>query len=1126
MDELTVASMQDCSKDLGPSFDAELNSEDFDDNLVRNGRAISERMSADDAISLCERVIGMNPSVYWPYRVLAKRHMESGRLDASLDAISVAIRLNPASSGDALCEKIVDGLRREGREGEARNLIARVLERSEPGWAYKQLSRIERKNGNLDLSLELARKGYETTPGDQYVAMYYFTSLVREGRLDEAEAGLAAAVGEHGDSWWARYSVACLRMKEGRAEDAAAEAEASLRLKPGNHLAQGLLEELRGTGAPGGSDCDPALYSKPMFGMSSVRLEEEWFRRRPVIGYLGGADGIYSDLCKALGESYDVIVNAAGSEADYVLVPAEAMEVRGVGASDLVSWTEETGLDHKRMFVLTGEPDSRIDCRGLVFEIMDRLPGVRMFPLDEKLKASLDARINLDRSIPLSEFSVKAHASGSTLSSEIILGEGLAGLVDSMKYRFQVFLDRKVVFRSESTKVPEFEIQLQGQGAYMVQGTVYCGGRSFSQKSNSVCCYSDEALEAAERILSVRPFYNPGPVHIHSREPFQDIVIHLRRGSLDIGDAVSRVGASLQWEGLSEGNAVLLYSQSAEAEDGGVVATSGFVESKGRGCYVRATAKDGRIDVVRDICSFGQLFVYESATDAVIANHYYTLLRVLTLAGVKVEVDHGKMEMTLSVVRSNMMAQNNFSRMDVVGVMQVSAEYSVSVVGGNVVYVRSPMGGVLDGRFPLSYGEYLSMLELASSEIIESVLAACSGKGPFQLDLTGGLDSRAVFSALTNTDVPKDGIEVNTAGPLDSDDVEIALEVNSLYNYGYRRSPYECSMDGFSSNDNYWRNKFMGRIYSTSRNDVFQAGVACRISGGVGDALARPAFANRMYGTKAEYADSPRELAYWVWQAQIASYLVTDSESAEETFLDMMEEEIRRTSGASDMERYGLNYVYFRNAYHFDPEITYDHGERTEYPLQNLTLFELNHRTHDVFSGTRLEMELINSLNPVLSSVRFENKKDRRAYEDLKNQLLNPPLKSYRMSPDLASVRGKWESSRRVGRILTSKPVKCCTFQMEAAVLLNRLRILFRVEEGRYRRTAVSLLLHLAKNMGDRYAFNSIYNRVSSVLDQIHMTEEPDRGAFLLDASDLYVPDPSASLDELEALNEKASSFR
>ena len=691
----------------------------------------------------------------------------------------------------------------------------------------------------------------------------------------------------------------------------------------------------------------------------------------------------------------------------------------------------------------------------------------------------------------------------------------------SVKYQFKVLQGSEVYFDSGVTESPAMEYVLQSQGVFLVKGYVHCGGYGFARRSSSVRHYAEDTMALVDRMLSEPPFYTQAPVRISSDEPFQDIMIHVSRGGHNLRDAALGEGMSLQWEGRFDGATVSLYSERAEhCGDGEVVAISGIVGDNGSGCFVRVSADGGRVDVDRDTCAFGQLYVYESSDDTVVANHYYTLVRALASAGVPLTVDASKIELTLSVVKVMVMQQNNFSRMDVEGIVQVTPDASVSVVGGRVVRTRSPMGEILDGETALTYGEYLSMLERASLEVTEAVASAASGEGPPMLDLTGGLDSRALFAALTNTDVPRDGVNINTWGTLESEDVRIALEINSMYGYSYGESAIVRAEDEFSVNDNYWRNKLMGRIYSEQRTDTHVIDRVSRISGGVGGAFARPEYGRRLFWTRADYATRPREVADCVWQDQVSMHAITDSAAAEETFLELMSEEIGRTAGTSLIESYGLNYDFFRNTYHFDPETYYDHGEHWMYPLQTLTLFELNHRTHDAFCCHRLEIELINNLNPVLSPMRTSNKWGKEDYRNIGDQLVNPRLKCYDVNPDTEGAAGRWEARRRTMYVSASKPRKRRWASLEIAVLLNRIRVLSRLDGGRYRHVSESLLLTLAKERDNPVVVNSMYNRVSSAVDQIHLTEGLDRGMLLLDATSLYVPNPEVCVDELKALDE------
>lgn len=873
---------------------------------------------------------------------------------------------------------------------------------------------------------------------------------------------------------------------------------------------------------PNGVRGGPGQYSRFRFKICQDVLTGDWFDRRPILGYIGGEDDFFRALVKSLGQKYELRTCCQHAEVDYILASAEGLAADGARAGELTEWVRESGLG-KKFFLLTGAPGFEgFDCREFVFDMAQGVHGLRLIHWDRNAVNSIDKLINLDRSVVLSDFTIKASISGDVISSEVVLGKSLEGLRGRITYQFKVRQEDETLFDSGTVEFPVFDYRTERQGVFLVRGTVACGRYSYARKSNSVRYYHDGTLEMVDRILSEPPFYCQAPVRISSDDPFQDVMVHVARGGRDLGDAAAVEGMSLQWEDSFGDRRVRFYSEKAESRDGRTVAVSGIVGDGGSGCFVRVAAGDGRVDMTRDSCAFGQLFMYESAEDTVISNHYYTLVRALSYAGIPLSVNAAKVEMTLSVVKVMVMQQNDFSQMDIDGIFQVTSDSSISIVEGDVVRVRSPVGEILDKDAGMTYQEYLSLLDKASTGVTDAVKAAAAEHKPLLFDLTGGLDSRALFAALTNTDVPRDDINIHSWGDMDSEDVRIALEINSMYGYGYGESTIARSEDEFSFNDNYWRNKLMGRIYSTFGNPFRHVNRTYRISGGVGGAFTRPEYGRRLFWTRAEYAGDPREVADCVWQDQVAVHVITDSSSAEKTFLDLMSEEIGRTQGTSLIESYGLNYVYFRNVYHFNPETYYDHRDCWLYPLQNITLFELNHRTHDVFSSHRVEIELINNLNPVLSPMRTSNKWGKEDYRNVKDQLVNRYLKCYSVRPDTEGAERRLSARRENLYSKESEPKRKKTPELEIAVLVNRIRILSRLEGGRYRHVSESLLLTLARERGDRQVVNSIYNRVSSALDQIHIASGFDRSMLLLDAGGLYASNPKASVDEIKALDAAA----
>lgn len=750
----------------------------------------------------------------------------------------------------------------------------------------------------------------------------------------------------------------------------------------------------------------------------------------------------------------------------------------------------------------------------------------------------------MEERIFLSDFDVNILLENDLIKSTIETKGRLREINEEMlTYRFFIIRNNKVIFNSGRVKEPTFDYKVEKNGAYLIQGYVHCGDHFQYKKSNTVEYYTDTFKKIAEDIRDSPISYVPSLAHTRRQNPFQDIVVYIGSSTFDITRYVSEFGLTEATRIESEElGTISLFSEESITTGDSVRCFSGFVKSGDRilfgpdelcgrdisdenyGCFTCAIIdkNKGTLHFFRDFCSYGKIYVYKGSGGYILSNRYSTLLRLLVRMGYNLSFDYEKTLLFLTTF--NYVLLQNFARqMDITEITQLTPESEVFICGNDLnISFNTEVSRILSRSNDVDYSQYERKIRVAADEVRENVRCGLNSFPEVMVDLTGGLDSRAVFAALTSMKTDSNKIKINARGKGEDKDVSLAVDLNSFYDYDFVNKKFHANKKEFFDSDVYWRNEFLGTIYSGVGSPICSE-LICEMTGGTGDAFGRPEYSRHHFDDVGEYSENSLSMAEAAWQKQVVSSSIIQSSGTHRTFTERLSEEIDKITGSSVMEKYDLIYFFYRNGYHFNPEPEYNNGTFIWMPLQSKKLFELYHITHDTFRSTRLELDLIKVMNPLLVEIPFASEKDNIDFSKNEYSLIGDCanyLKNIAVNPK--ETMDRWvESTKSRGYVINNKVNDHGTNEDLVLRLINKIKILFRIRNGYYFKEAgYGLLYYILSNLGSAGRMRTLYYKVSSIIDQVRIInddESSDTYALCTDQLTNYQAKP-----ELQSIMEKA----
>ena len=717
-----------------------------------------------------------------------------------------------------------------------------------------------------------------------------------------------------------------------------------------------------------------------------------------------------------------------------------------------------------------------------------------------------------------------------------------SALKEGDQFAFYLFLNQEVIDRTAWGKQPSMQWELTKDGIYSVQGFLKRSGKIITRKGLGPAIYGKESREQFERFLEdsttgedctlsqVLPF-------VPNTSPFCDILLLSANNGvlkqMPVGFPVPYLSqlkiGSWNTELYTQGQVITCANGDKALFSGRIChnkklyfgleiadyLSSGQDLADQKGHYSYLTWNEKSLTLGSDFFGFNQWFYYQSDSLLVASNNYHLLLLALKAQGITLELDISKAIITLSSTSIQMLSQNFSRKMDLKGAYQLTADQRMCLGESGWQTIDSVCGRMMKENTVYHEAEYRQQLLSAREELMENAATVLNDPRfeKIDLDLTGGLDSRLVYSIMTNLNFDRDRVKVNTYPTPGSHDLDVATQINALYSFQYNDFPQTLELLSYRDGDIRCRSMSLGLYYSYGTlNTVSNESNYCHLIGACGEVMARPYVGRKYLHTHVARQRDCAQLVQCLYE-DYAHEFVIGSEELRSIFLKYVGDELSLIPGKTPLQRLENHYYSFRHASHFDL------GERIANHLrikllQSTQMMHILQTCYGVHQSIRLQLDMLYMLNPAVASIPFESDKDNEDRDKLRQDLTLERMcwRNMTLRPDNKAEMAAWEQAelrRKQGTTYIKSP-----FQQNQDIssqlylgLLRNFRTLMNVCPELRDKVGIALYQNFRRISGKTRNINYWYNKVTSLMNQIgifHALSNEDSDPYVWQPPSFY----------------------
>lgn len=499
--------------------------------------------------------------------------------------------------------------------------------------------------------------------------------------------------------------------------------------------------------------------------------------------------------------------------------------------------------------------------------------------------------------------------------------------------------------------------------------------------------------------------------------------------------------------------------------------------------------ENNKIKIMNDFFNFQPIYYYMDEDTVIFSNRYHLLLESMNAIGIVGDFNLDKFIVNLSNY-SILMHQTVSKELDIIGCRQLDNRFDAVLTEKGWQFEENEYGEILDKPYGVTNEEFNHLISEGCKEIVNQleVLINDESSDNVIIDLSGGLDSRLVYSALTNIKNGKDRVKIRSIES--GNDLPIALTINSIYRYDYDDISVLRKPISLCEADNMCRSIFLGTYYSynniTSLN--YHNGIRC--IGACGETVYRPYNSMKVNSNKFILDDYIEDIHQWICDNQIiGDNLVYDK------FVNVFRKEFAETGGKSLCEILDRMYLELRHNHHFSILHPNNAIEKRWFPLQSKAIFELQHLYYDKLTNSYLQMCVINKLNPLLTWIPYDSQKDNDDFQNLKDRIdINNVFYDISLNIDIENEIISWKQANSNKKIqyISEKyndEYKAYDDILYRACLCNLYELgeiysTFKNELG------MCVYYYICNNKNATKRLKNIYNKMASALDQIKIFEK------------------------------------
>lgn len=452
-------------------------------------------------------------------------------------------------------------------------------------------------------------------------------------------------------------------------------------------------------------------------------------------------------------------------------------------------------------------------------------------------------------------------------------------------------------------------------------------------------------------------------------------------GSTDVGDA----------RALLSGNAFVdgkfIHGQNDVAQ----CSIAGLMEAYGD--YTAVVVDKQRVTITNDYFGVQKVYYLQTEDGFLISNRHHLLITAAVKLGIKLALDKTTVQSHLISGAAQPFAQtlSNDSVVQGVKILPVHNRIVISETGMSLEE-KSIADLLFSQRCVISESDYLTLLNKGKEDVVKNLQAIFNHPrfSNVLVDLTGGMDSRAVFGALNNIVGAREKARINSCDTASlPDDQKIAVTINNAFGYKYDDITEEFVQQTNSELLNEYYSHLAGIYYAYDPKNIRCQTVRLKdtinVTGFFGEICLRPYYSR-------SYLESLSELGLAEFVDKLVdqhSLSTFGGKEALAQFKSIMFDAFSALPGESALEKYDLHYLYFRNGLHCSDIYRLNKKTPRVGILQSKHLMNLKLNTYGRISAVKLENDFIACLNPLLACFPYDTEKDNSDKQAAQTELVD-----------------------------------------------------------------------------------------------------------------------------------------
>lgn len=610
------------------------------------------------------------------------------------------------------------------------------------------------------------------------------------------------------------------------------------------------------------------------------------------------------------------------------------------------------------------------------------------------------------------DFAVSSQLTGNVLSVQVAVPDAN----QFTQYAYYLYFYGATIQKQLYIDSPKFSFPLSEPGKYYIRVFVRTKNARHeeyvkqSKNTEVYAYYPQEVRDAYRAFLDTPSDFRLKPLPYQPYEyPYQDLFLaYDASGQWKAAqETLQRMGGDLGLRHTWLNPQALLLSQQAVYHEGKTdVAFSGMGRTNSRliygmsdidslacvdelsqqvGTFSLLRADDKEIVLGTDYYGTDKLYYLHHGTLFLISNRVHLL--VLAMQALDIPRTPNIPHIYAYLADTFYTHQNFAQTLNIQGllVLRSDSRVRIDLRSGQVAVEKTALYHALSACVPYDQSRYEELVDKACGEIVDNLRIALEHPAfeQYVVHVTGGLDSRLVFCALTKLPQYKDKILAHTsASSTDSADLTCAVRLLSKCRYPFG-TPQRDHTRKTTYTDGAYRALSI-TLGVTAEHTTISRGLpyykTCVFPGAYGDYLGRPYCSRLMRGTEIG-SSTVSDAEFWsqLIDRYTPSNLFDMYDALNETFV----KECLALPGATNLDKLDNHYLYYRNGLHF----SYSNRFRAAAPfwgaLQSKSLLTLKIMTSSLNYGIKVQLDLIRHLNPEIASVEYSEE----AYEKERAQL-------------------------------------------------------------------------------------------------------------------------------------------